>query len=291
MSRALALAVLLVAGSARAAACCASATSFGVGRLLAWETAAVGLSLAGTSSPGAWDLRGAWQDGRGVDRDARASLYGLLKLTERWSAWGRVPGLASQRVGGTVTEEGGGLGDAELGARWDVLQLGQIEDAPAVALTFGLGLPTGRTVTEAGGLLGAGATGRGLWAPTVGLALEQVAPPWFARLDVGLAALLPRAVADPGVRAQAQVSAGRELTSTVVASVAAGVSVEHFYSAFSSDAATAVEPSLQASLSWRFLTWWTVVASGSAGAFVPHLGLSTQGRLSASVALRRGFRW
>src|SRR6516165_6251558 len=70
---------------ASAAACCVSATSFGVGRLLAWEDAAAGLQLGHARSLGQWDASGSlrWNAGDYSDGLTTLQVWGIVRVLER----------------------------------------------------------------------------------------------------------------------------------------------------------------------------------------------------------------
>ena len=142
---AFAVGALLLPVTAGAAACCLSAGVFGVGRLAAWEELVVGSSIGVSRAQGLWNADGgfrAYGDGY-QELEGTAELYGLLRIDERFQSWARLPWLITHRAAGSYSELGQGLGDLQLGLRYDPVLIGEYEELPAIALTASVLAPTG----------------------------------------------------------------------------------------------------------------------------------------------------
>jgi hypothetical protein len=171
-----ALGLALAPRPARAQACCAGASALTPARLAPAEDAILGLQTRATVILGSFDgarrfvpaSRGSAEIDLEQDLAAavrvfsKAQIAALLPLVETYR---RVPGLA---------EAGVGLGDVQLGARYDVSLAGQDPRVPGLALALALTLPTGRSPEAASNLLATDATGTGAFQAALTLSLEQI---------------------------------------------------------------------------------------------------------------------
>lgn len=300
----LALALVLVVsmpGAAHAAACCISATVSGVGRLLIWEQFAAGVQVGYAQGFGQWDTTGRWRafDASYAEGEARADLWGLLRLSERAQVSARLPGLITLRRSGDTSGAGGGLGDSQLGLRYELVSIGQFLEIPAIALTASVIAPTGVRPESASPFpLGTGATGRGAWVAALALAVEQTFLPWYVRLDVAGTAALPFRREDlgadqtygPGV--QAALSVGRSMAADTIT---VGASLQFDWEGALRIGQSTLEGSggyslgLSGAVSWRFDPHWTVQAAVANGLYPSGFGANRMGRLSATAGVRYGF--
>ncbi len=291
--------MLLAPRPAGAAACCTSATSFGVGRLLAWESWAVGLQLEHARSLGSYDSSGAlrWNGGELVEGLSRLQPWAIVRVHERVQLQAWAPFVVDERRSPDHTQVAGGLGDVGAAARFEVLGVGAYAGLPALAVTASAIAPTGRRVEETRPPLFAGTTGRGAWGGALALEAEYAFLPWFVRLDAGLTGWLPFRRADTGALQRlgpsllVSLSAGDELVAdTLVAAVAAtgeweaapridGVRVP---------GAGARAWSLAASLSWRLDPRWTVVGTLTNGIWPDGGGVNRDARAAFTLGVRHG---
>lgn len=302
MSRAWAIVLVAVvsswAGQARAAACCTSATVFGVGRLLVWEDAAAGLQLGASNGFGRWSPQGEWRS-LGEDRrelELSASAWAIMRLGQRWEAQARVPVLINVRRSDDVGAVGAGVGDVLLGVRYELVSLGEYLELPAVAFTAGLLAPTARREEASRLPLGADATGRGVWEGSVSVAVEQTWSTWFARLDAGGRVSLPfrrsdRALSQrygPGLTLA--LSGGRELRPGLTAALL----VQHeregrlTLDGVPVDDSSSWGVSASAAVSWRFRPHWTLQAAITSDVFASGWGDNRPGQLSTTWGIRYG---
>lgn len=296
----LALAAVTAApASARAAACCVSATSFGVGRLLAWEDAAGGVQLTHARSLGQWDDRGAlrWNEPDYADGLSTAQAWGILRVHDRVQLQGWVPVVVNDRQSGGRSQVAGGLGDVGAAARVELLKIGEYQGLPSFAFTVGALAPTGRPVDEAKPPLFAGATGRGAWAGSLAVEAEYAFLPWFVRADGGVTAFLPFRRDDLGVdqrygpSLQASLSTGLELVPDVLVAAVAltgewesptvlgGVTVQR---------SSAHQYTVAGSLAWRFDPRWTLSGNVTNNVWPDGAGQNRDARLAFTLGVRRG---
>jgi hypothetical protein len=87
---------------------------------------------------------------------------------------------------------GGGIGDVNLGARYDFLLAGQSQYAPGIAALAGVTFPTGTAVESATAPLAVDATGIGAFQGNLALALEQTFGRWLVNATGMVAARTPR---------------------------------------------------------------------------------------------------
>ncbi len=284
---------------AHAAACCLSAGVFGVGRLAVWEDLVVGTSVGLTRAHGLWAADGrfrAYGDGY-QEHEGTAELYGIVRIDERFQAFGRVPWLLTHRSAGSQIELGHGLGDVQAGLRFDPVLIGEYGELPAIGLTATVLAPTGIRPENATTSLATGTGGRGVWALSLALSLEHVSGPWFARLDAGGSVSLPFVRRDLGVRQaygpglQVGLFGGRELISNRW--VLALGAIHEWEAPYALDGVTvpdssARSPSLSVSTSWKLSGNWMLQASALATPWVDGLGKNRLGRAGATLGVRYG---
>jgi hypothetical protein len=299
---AMGLSVALVAvgpRAARGAACCMSATAHGVGRLLNWEDAAVGLTTSMAFRLGAWSPDAEWESWGDdfAEQEWRTELWGLVGLSRRASLWLRVPWMVTHRRAGELDELGHGLADLSLGARYELLAIGEILQLPALALSAGVTVPTGRDTEGAAEVLGSDITGRGAWVFSFGLSVEKTKLPWFVRGDAGVTVPLPAERESlgrtqrygPGV--QLAFSAGWEVAMGLVLS---GIARFDWEGPIRLDG-DAIDNSeryalgLGAALSWRWDPHWTLQLGADSHVFTSHLGDNQPGQVTTTLGVRYGF--
>lgn len=295
------LAVALIAAPrpARAAACCVSATSFGVGRLLAWEDAAMGLQVSHARSLGQWDSGGSlrWNAADYSDGLTTTQLWGIVRVVDRVQLQGWVPFVVNDRKSAGQSQVAGSFGDVGAAARVEILEIGEYQGLPSLAFTAGVLAPTGTRPEQTRAPLFAGTTGRGAWGGSIAVEAEYALLPWFVRVDGGATGYLPFRRSDTGETQrygpilQASLSTGRELVADVlVAAVAltgereapiviAGTSVP---------GSTARQYTIAGSLAWRFDPRWTVTGSVTSNVWPDGAGKNRDARVGFTFGVRRG---
>jgi hypothetical protein len=160
------------------------------------EDAAVGLTLKATTITGAFDAAGTFipSPAGTAEVDGEEDVVAALRVLERGQVTAFVPFIQTWRKTPSLSEVGGGIGDVNLGGRYDFYSAGQSLTWPGVAVLFGLTVPTGIPPENAHTPLGTGATGIGAFQLTGGLGFEQSFGPWLANLTALLSQRLPRHV-------------------------------------------------------------------------------------------------
>ncbi len=183
---------LLAPRQALAQACCAGASTLTPARLTALEDAAVGLQLQMTYNTGSFDGQQHYipnPPGTG-EQDFAENLFGTVRFLQRGQVSLLVPFVQTRRTYAgppSTTEFGGGLGDINLGVRWDFLLAKEVRYWPGVAVLAGLTVPTGKAVDQLPqGSSSTEATGIGAFQATGGIALEQA----YGHILVNLTGLL-----------------------------------------------------------------------------------------------------
>jgi hypothetical protein len=167
---------------ARAQACCAGGSAITPGRLQLHEDALVGAELKAGAVLGAYDPSGRFQGNPAgtTEGDFEEDLFGAVRVLQRGQVALLVPFVETQRQdtidGGHV---GGGIGDVNLSARYDVVLAGESHLVPGVALLAGVTFPTGKPPEQGTPPLGVDVTGTGAFQGNVALALEQTYGPWL----------------------------------------------------------------------------------------------------------------
>jgi hypothetical protein len=295
---ALAGAALLLPRPAAAAACCTSATSFGVGRLLVWEDWAAGVQVGHARSLGQWDPDGTlrWNPPGFSDGLSRVEPWAIVRVHPRVELHARVPVVVNDRRSGGERQTAGGLGDVGAGARLEVLAIGAYAGLPSLAFTVAALAPTGRRVEDTEPPLFAGATGRGAWAGSLALESEYAVLPWFVRLDAGATEHLAFRRPD-GARQRygrlvtAALSGGRELArdALVLALALTGEWEERLsLEGVRVPGSGARSYALATSLSWRVDPHWTLVGTATSTVWPDGGGMNRDARLGFTLGVRRG---
>jgi hypothetical protein len=282
-----------------AAACCTSAASFGVGRLLVWEDRAFGLQLSHARSLGLWDSQGSlrWNEPDFADGLTQAQVWGIVRLHERLQLQGWFPVVVNDRRSGTRSQVAGGLGDVGAAVRFELLKIGEYQGLPSFAVTAGGLAPTGRRVEETSPPLFAGTTGRGAWGGTLAVEAEYAFLPWFVRVDAGVTGFLPFRRTDTGVDQQyapvlqSALSTGAELLPDVLVAAVALTGEWEGPIRMGGDAvpgSRARSYALAASLSWRADPRWTFVGSVTNTVWPDGAGMNRDARLGFNFGVRHG---
>ncbi|MFO7179225.1 MAG: hypothetical protein DIU78_011040 [Pseudomonadota bacterium] len=173
---ALALACLALANAARAQACCAGAAAITPGRLELHETALVGMQARASAATGTYSesARFNGMPNGAAELEFRQDVFASVRWLRRGQTTLMVPFVESwRRAQTTGAEFGGGLGDVNLAARYDVVRIREFRAWPGIGVLAGLTLPTGRPPESTKLPLGSDATGVGAVQISAGIALEQ----------------------------------------------------------------------------------------------------------------------
>jgi hypothetical protein len=179
----LALGVVAAIGTSRhalAQACCAGASTLTPARLTALEDAAVGLQLQFAAITGSFDGNRHYipNPAGASEQDFAENIFGTVRFLKRGQVSLLVPFVQTRRTFAGApgqpedVEFGGGIGDINLGARWDFLLAKETKYWPGVAVLAGVTFPTGKAVDQVQGS-STEATGIGAFQATAGAALEQ----------------------------------------------------------------------------------------------------------------------
>lgn len=284
---------------AHAAACCSSATVSGVGRLLVWENAAAGITLGASTTLGRWGPDRSWRPypAEYRERELAPSAWGIVRLSERVELQAKVPWIINIRSSGDTTATGHGAGDALLAGRYEITGVGEYLHIPAIALTAGVLLPTGRREEDALRPFAADATGRGAWEGSLALSVEQTWKTWFLRLDAGARASLPFKRPDRDVTQRYGPGASIALTGgkEVLPGLSLALVVDDSHEGVIHLGGERVEGSSSHGLaatgavSWRFLPHWTAQAALTCGVYTSGFGANRAGRFTTTWGLRYGF--
>lgn len=300
---ALVCAVFLALGAApaHAAACCVSASVFGIGRLLPWEPAAFGLLSSYANSTGRYDGDGIYRAFPAGYREAewRTDMWAMARVSEKWQAFGRVPWIVGYRsADGAGDHTGQGLGDVQLGARWDTLLPGEVRRVPAIAFTATVTTPTSTRAEQAKDLLAADATGRGAWVLSMAAAVEKAWMPWFARAEGGVTLPLAFQRADTlesqryGMGLQAGLSGGVELRPdklVLALQLIADREASTLLGGVAQPNTVGVGGTASLALSWKFAFSWTLM--GNVATDAPGVWLGARNRperWAGSLGMRFG---
>lgn len=300
MALALTIALAATPRPATAAACCISATSFGVGRLLIWEDFAAGMLLGHSWSLGQWDQNGVINPNPAGFNDGVTIFqpWAIARISERVQVQAWVPFLFNDRIVGDQSQFAGGIGDMGIAARYEVLAIGEYEGLPSFGVTVGGLAPSGTRVEQTLPPLLAGTTGRGSWAVSLALEAEYAWLPWFLRGEVAGTYYFPFHRKDNGLTQQwgpliqAGVSSGMEVVADKLV-VALGLLGEwetaYEIEGVTIPSSTAFSISAALSSSWRVSPHWTLNGVLTNSLWPDGLGSNRDARIGFSLGVRYGY--
>lgn len=275
-----------------AAACCTSATAFGVGRLLMWEQFAVGTRLSVRSDLGFFDGNTNFYSTSKTAGEARTDLYGLFPLSKSTSTFFQIPWGTPWEIGAGEKKWASGMGDIQFGIRHQAVAIGEYVELPGVAVMASVTMPTGKSPGS-----GSMATGRGDFALFVGAALEKTfSSIWFTQLNLSGRAPLPQNSTQhgkywSGLGLDIGLVGGVELITDLVASVSGqftGESSQYIDGSLHENSGRYKCNSAMA-LAWRFDPHWTLLASASSDIFIAGLGKHYPAVISGGLGIRYGY--
>ena len=169
-------ALLLASGPALGQACCAGGSAITPARLQLHEDFAIGFETHATVITGAFVGTNYFSNPPGSNEvDLEEDLLATARFLERGQVSLDVPGLATYRADTGISDFGGGLGDINLGARWDFITAAESLHLPGIAVLLGVTVPTGRPAdAPSASALAANATGIGAFQLNGGVALEKI---------------------------------------------------------------------------------------------------------------------
>jgi len=169
-----ALAALAAPRAAAASACCGVGHGMGE-RLGLFERARASIGLRFQERLGAHLADGGYAPLASGDheRELRAEIGWLVRLTRRAELGASLPALITLRGLGGRAAAAGGIGDLTVHGRYALVPLGEDGFPPPLALTLAALVPTGRPARAARDPLGADVTGLGVAELRPGLAIER----------------------------------------------------------------------------------------------------------------------
>jgi hypothetical protein len=179
---------LATASRAQAQACCAGASALTPGRLAQHEDALAAIGVKATVGLGSFDGERAFVGAPagttelGIEQD----LFWTVRVLRRAQVSLLVPFVETYRRAPGLSEVGGGLGDAQIGLRFEVVEPGSSPTIPGIALLSTLTFPTGRPPEAAANRLATDATGAGVYQGAFGVALERAFGAPFVNLTGSL---------------------------------------------------------------------------------------------------------
>jgi hypothetical protein len=286
---AIGLALAGIPALASAAACCISATSFGVGRLLIWEDFATGVLMGHSWSLGQWDQNGNFRPNPPGFNDGVTLVqpWAIVRVSERVQIQAWAPFLFNDRSTYEASQFAGGLGDIGAAVRYEFLAIGEFEGLPSFAVTAGGLAPSGTTVEQ------------GSWAASLAVEAEYAWLPWFLRGEFAATYYFPyqRRDTDPrvsqqwGPLLQAGASSGMEVVPDKLV-LALGLLAEwqfpYVLGGQSVSESRAFSISAALSSSWRVSPHWTLNGILTSSMWPDGMGSNRDGRLGFSIGVRYG---
>lgn len=186
---------VLSPAEARAQACCAAASALGIARLAPHEDSVVGVGARVTSLYASMGADGKYISPEGAaEYDFEQEIAATMRVLSHGQITAVVPIVETYRTVPGLTDAGGGIGDIQLGARYDFVETGTSRTWPGIALAWSLTLPTGRAPESATSPLAADATGTGGVQAGGQISLERTFGDAFLHLSGSAVWRAPRVV-------------------------------------------------------------------------------------------------
>lgn len=186
---------LLAPREARAQACCAAASAIGIARLAPHEDAVVGVGARAMSLYASMGADGKYIAPAGASEyDFEQQIAATMRVLSHGQITAVIPIVETYRSVPGLTDAGGGIGDIQLGARYDFVETGTSRTWPGIALSWSLTVPTGRAPESATQPLAADATGTGGLQAGGQLSLEKTFGDPFVHLSGAAVWRAPRFV-------------------------------------------------------------------------------------------------
>ncbi len=162
-------------------ACCAGSAAITPARVGPHDEALVGVQMQAADVYGSYGATGTFRySPRGTrEYDLEQDVFGAVRVLPNGQISLLVPLVETHRSVPGTTSMGGGLGDINLGARYDFIRARQLRFVPGIALLGGLTVPTGTSPDAAGRPLASDATGIGAFQGNLGVALEHLEGHWL----------------------------------------------------------------------------------------------------------------
>jgi hypothetical protein len=163
-------------GPALGQACCAGGSAITPARLQLHEDYAIGFETHATDITGSFLGTSYVPNPSGSSEvDLGEDVLAAARFLERGQVSLDIPVLATYRADPGLSDFGGGIGDINLGARWDFITAAESLHLPGIAALVGVTVPTGRPAdAPSASILAANATGIGAFQLTGGLAFEKI---------------------------------------------------------------------------------------------------------------------
>lgn len=197
LPRALAFALTLTpSGWARAQACCAGGSVVTPARLAPGEDELLGLQARASTILGSYGDDASYRAlaAGSSEWDLEESVFGAVRFADRGQLSLLVPMVETHRTALGLAETGGGVGDVNLGARYEWTVAGRARPTPGLAGLLGLTLPTGTPPDGARKPLATDATGIGAIQASLGGAIEERVGPVMLGLSAIAALRTARSV-------------------------------------------------------------------------------------------------
>jgi hypothetical protein len=280
-----------------AAACCLSSSAFGVGRLAPFEDFAILANQSFSRYAGHWDGRATWHSASYSESEFRTQLSGIVALHQRLELSASMPWLVTTKSASGTDESGYGIGDTQVGFRFEPIGSGEISGVPGIALVGGMTMPSGRARSERNHPLATDITGRGAWVLSASVVLEVARMRWFVLGGAGVTYSFEQDTALAGHTAQlgrgfqATVLSGVEVVPKWIASMLAHYAYE---GAVTSDGASFPgtqkhDAGVGPAVAFQWTPNWTVQAGFDTGIYVNNMGKNHDGRYTATLGVRYGY--
>jgi len=274
-----------------------SSSAFGVGRLAPFEDFAILASQSFSHYAGHWDGQSDWHWASYSESEFRTQISGIVALNQRLELSAGMPWLVTTKAAGGVNESGHGIGDTQVGLRFEPIGSGEIAGVPGIALVGGMTMPSGRARSEVGHPLATDITGRGAWVLSASVMLEVARMRWFVLGGAGVTysfekdAVLAGHTTQLGRGFQATVLSGVEVVPKWIASMLVRYAYEGMvkYDGASVPRSQTHDAGVGPAVAFQWTPNWTVQGGFDTAIYLNNMGRNHDGRYAASLGIRYGY--
>jgi hypothetical protein len=224
-------------------------------------------------------------------------ISGIVALHQRLELSASMPWLVTTKSAGGTDESGYGIGDTQVGLRFEPIGSGEITGVPGIAMVGGMTMPSGRAHSEVGRSLATDITGRGAWVLSASVILEAARMRWFVLGGAGVTysfeqdTVLAGHTAQLGRGFQATVLSGVEVAPKWIASILVHYTYEGDvkYDGASVPRSQTHDTGVGPAVAFQWTPNWTVQIGLDTAIYVNNMGKNHDGRFAATLGIRYGY--
>jgi len=277
------------------AACCVSASSFGIGRLYMWEQLALSLHSNFSNDIGFYDTDFSYENYNQAFSNSQLmhTLAMIWRYSQRAQAFLNVPIVFYFHDAESAAAFYGNPGDVQVGLRYQLIEIGEWVELPGIALHFAFSIPSGAAQTEDPWRQN---SSLGAFGGSGGLILEKNWTSWFFQLQANALFLqslfddMPQRISNP-LSGQVAFSVGRQFNPywVLAAQIKWNWNSNKKLNELWLEESSGYKTGLSVSSSYQFASHWHLINAFSFDMPFAYLGRNSVGSYNVTVGIRYGF--